>query len=80
MLIKMILKQQIGDLLEELDELRKNQHTDDFLLIFADVELKLHELRKTLEERKDYNETPETKDDVGGIRHSGNGHPPHSRR
>ncbi len=50
----MSLKEQIGDLLEELDELRENQHGDDFLLIFADVELKLHELRKTLEERKDY--------------------------
>ncbi len=48
------LKQQIGDILEELDELRENQHTDDFLLIFANVELKLHELRQTLEERKDY--------------------------
>ena len=54
------LKQQIGDILEELDELRENQHGDDFLLIFADIELKLHELRRTLEERKDYDDSSRT--------------------
>ena len=47
-------KKQIGDILEKMDELRENQHTDDFLLIFADCELMIHKLRQTLEERKDY--------------------------
>jgi len=50
----MSLKEQIGDLLEETHKLRDHIHTGDGSLIFADVELKIHKLRQTLEERKDY--------------------------
>ena len=50
----MSLKQQIGDLLDETHKLCKHIHTGDGLLVFADVELRIHDLRKTLEEREDY--------------------------
>ena len=50
----MSLKQQIGDLLDETHKLCKHIHTGDGLLVFADVELRIHDLRKTLEERTDY--------------------------
>ena len=50
----MSLKQQLGDLTEELHKLGKHLHTGDALLVYADVYLRLHELRKTLEKGKDY--------------------------
>lgn len=51
----MILKQQIGDLLENFHKLRGQvRFIGDGLLTYADIELRIHELRKTLEERKDY--------------------------
>ena len=48
------LKQQIGDLLEEYHKLKPQQYDKKFLLTYATVELMIHELRKTLEEREDY--------------------------
>ena len=51
-------KQQIGDLLEDFHRLRSQVcFIGDGLLTYADVELRIHELRKTLEEREDYEDT-----------------------
>ena len=47
-------KEQIGDLLEELHLLKKQQHEPEFLLTFANVELRIHRLRQTLEKGDDY--------------------------
>jgi len=47
-------KDQIGDILEELHKLKDYIQTSDGLLVYAEVQLRIYELRKTLEERKDY--------------------------
>lgn len=49
-------KDQIGDLLDELHKLKNYIQTGDGLLIYAEVQLRIYELRKTLEERKDYSD------------------------
>ena len=46
-------KDQIGDILEELHKL-KDYIQGDGRLIYAETELRIHELRQTLEEGKDY--------------------------
>jgi len=53
------LKEQIGDILEEYHKLRGLRYDPNFLLTYADVDIMIYELRKTLEERKDYGEVQE---------------------
>jgi len=51
----MSLKKQIGNLLEDFHKLRSQVHfIGDGLLTYGDIELRIHELRKTLEERENY--------------------------
>ena len=54
------LKEQIGDILEEYHKLMGLRYDPDFLLTYATVDLMIHELRKTLERKEDYDRTRST--------------------
>jgi len=48
-------KKHIDNIFEYLYKLKGHaQFTSDGLLIYADIELEMHEIRKLLEEREDY--------------------------